>query len=88
MSKYDDAAEAAAKQTDRELIGKLSEITSFPKDKLDGLVPDEDRQYAEELIAVVNGHSDNNKVSNAWFNFAAKASDVAIKAVRKIVLGF
>ena len=87
MGKYDQAADDAAHETDKELLPKLKELIKLSDDKIEELVPESDREAVKELILAVQQATDDNKLSNALANFTAKATEVGIKIVRKLVLG-
>ena len=87
MGKYDDAAKQAADETDKELLPKLKSLTDLSDEKIAHLFPESDRAEIKKLVSAVKLSTDNNKLSNAWANFAAKASEFAIKGARKLVLG-
>ena len=87
MGKYDDAAKQSADETDKELLPKLKSLTVLKEGTIERLIPESDRAAVKDLIAAVNQATDDNKLSNALANFTAKATEVGIKAVRKLVLG-
>lgn len=87
MGKYDKIAKKAAAETNKELSENLHRLIGLNEDKLNELVPESDREAVKELIAAVEKATDENKISNALANFTAKATEVGIKAVRKLVLG-
>ena len=87
MGKYDHAADDAAAETDKELLPKLKELTKLSDEKIKELIPETDRETVKELILAVQQATDDNKLSNALANFTAKATEVGIKIVRKLVLG-
>ncbi len=87
MGKYDDAAKEAADETDKELLPKLKSLTGISEEKLAEMVPESDKEAVKELIAAVSQATNDNKLSNAWANFAAKATELGIKAARKMILG-
>ena len=87
MNQFEDAAEEAAAETDAKLFEKMQALTSISDDKIREIVPAADYAHAQELARAIEEHTDNNKISNAWKNFVSKASDLAIKGMRKLVLG-
>lgn len=87
MNQFDDAAEEAAAETDAKLYEKMVAVTSISYEKIREMVPAADYQYAYDLASEIEKHTDNNKVSNAWANFTSKATDLGIKAMRKLIFG-
>ena len=87
MGKYDKVAEGAAAKTNAELRDKMKAITSFPRADLALIIPAIDLEKANALMDAVEASTEDNKLDNAYANFAKLATDAGIAVMRKFILG-
>ena len=87
MGKYDKAAEGAAAKTNAELRDKMKTITAFSKEDLARVMPAIDLEKAAELMDAVKASTEDNKLDNAYANFAKLATEAGVAVMRKFILG-
>jgi len=87
MGQFDDAAEDAAKKTDKELEGDFDKLSVLSEGEIKSLFPSEIDQVAiNTLISQVQKTTDKNQIKTALKAFAAVASVEAFKMAKKLIL--